>query len=269
MKKKNVVVGLGEIGNPIYDLISKSTICVGYDINKKLINTKKFEKYKNFSTLFLHVCIPFSNNFQSHVKNLHKQFNSEIIVIHSTIKPKTINILQQKFSIPIIYSATRGIHRRMSNDIKRYTKFFALESNAPRRKWAELKFTELMRNCKIKTKKMSDPLTLELAKIVCDTSYYGWLINYAQLSNLIAIKNNVNYDEMWSFSDEIHKFLGNRPKFYPGFIGGHCVIPNLDLIDDDSLYQIDTINKYYNKKVKNAKQISKKFENKLKRNEKN
>ena len=29
--------------------------------------------------------------------------------------------------------------------------------------------------------------------------------------------------EMWLFSDEIHKLLGNRPKMYPGdYIGGHC-----------------------------------------------
>ena len=69
-----------------------------------------------------------------------------------------------------------------------------------------------------------------LAKIICDTSYLGWLINYAQLSNMIAIQYGVDYDEMWNFSDEIHKILGNRPKMYPGFIGGHCVIPNLDLM---------------------------------------
>jgi hypothetical protein len=39
---------------------------------------------------------------------------------------------------------------------------------------------------------------------------------------VIAKKYGVDYDEMWSFSDDIHKFLGNRPKLFPGFIGGHC-----------------------------------------------
>ncbi len=77
---------------------------------------------------------------------------------------------------------------------------------------------------------------------------------------MIAIKNKVNYDEMWSFSDEIHKNLGNRPKMYPGFIGGHCVIPNLELIKEDSLYEIDKINNQYARKVKNTKLIRKKYE---------
>ena len=99
---------------------------------------------------------------------------------------------------------------------------------------------------------MSDTLTLELAKIIVDTSYYGWLINYAQLSKMIADKHKINYDEMWSFSDEIHKFLENRPKMFPGFIGGHCVIPNLSLIDEKSLWSIDKLNNSYAKKVNHS-----------------
>ena len=55
---------------------------------------------------------------------------------------------------------------------------------------------------------------------------------------------------MWSFSDEIHKFLKNRPKMFPGFIGGHCVIPNLELIDEQSLKQISKINQYFEKNQK-------------------
>jgi len=103
---------------------------------------------------------------------------------------------------------------------------------------------------KLKTKKLSNPITLELSKIICDTSYYGWLINYAQMSKMIAKKYKVDYDEMWSFSDEIHKFLGNRPKMFPGFIGGHCVIPNLQLIDEHSLNQINDINNMFKKFLK-------------------
>jgi hypothetical protein len=102
----------------------------------------------------------------------------------------------------------------------------------------------------IKTSKMTNPTTLELAKIVVDTSYYGWLINYAQISQMIASKHEVDYDEMWSFASEIHKFLGNRPKLFPGFIGGHCVIPNLDLIHDKTLDEIKKMNSLYSRKIK-------------------
>ena len=147
----------------------------------------------------------------------------------------------------------------MLQDLKKYTKFYALEKDAPKGKWAANQYSKLLKKCNVKSKKMSGPITLELAKIVVDTTYYGWLINYAQLSNMIARKHGVDYDEMWSFSDEIQKFLGNRPKMFPGFIGGHCVIPNLSLIDEESFWQIDKINNTYTKKIKNAKSIAKKY----------
>ena len=159
----------------------------------------------------------------------------------------------------IIFSATRGIHKRMLKDLKRYTKYYAISSSAPRKQWAEKTFSKKMKVCGIKTKQMSKPETLELGKIICDTSYLGWLINYSQISNMIAKSYGVDYDEMWEFSDEIHKFLGNRPKLYPGFIGGHCVIPNLELIHNETLDLINSLNNSYLKKVKNAKSINKKY----------
>ena len=107
-----------------------------------------------------------------------------------------------------------------------------------------------MKNSGISTKKMSSPVVLELAKIIVDTSYYGWLINYAQLSKMIATEHNVDYDEMWSFADEIQKLLGNRPKMFPGYIGGHCVIPNLDLLHNNTLKLIKDINSNYARKYK-------------------
>ena len=247
--KKDIVVGLGEIGNPILKLLSKKNIVIGFDLDNDLMDEIKFEKYKNLKTSFLHIAIPVTDKFINNILKLYKKFLPECIVIHSTIKPGTTEKLQKKLSVPVIYSATRGIHKRMIYDLKRYTKFFVISANAPRNKWASSRYVKVMKDCGIKTKKMSRPETLELAKIICDTSYLGWLVNYAQLSNLIAIEYNVNYDEMWSFSDEIHKFLGNRPKMFPGFIGGHCVIPNLDLIYNKNLNIIKEMNDVYKKKL--------------------
>ena len=259
------MAGLGEIGKPMLKLISKSTLAIGFDIDSNLIEKKRFEKYQDLQTLFLHICIPFTSKFKSNIFLLYNKFQPECIVIHSTVSPNTTEQLQKKFSIPVIYSATRGIHERMFSDLKRYTKFFAINKSAPRSQWASSTFSKLMNKCGIKTKKMSNPRTLEFAKIICDTTYLGWLINYAQISNMIAIKHGVNYDEMWSFADEIHKNLGNRPKMYPGFIGGHCVIPNLDLMHNQTLNLIRKMNNTYAKNVRNSKEINKKYKTKLKR----
>ena len=49
-ESKDVVAGLGEIGTPILQLISKATPAIGYDINEKLMDKKKFEKYKKLES---------------------------------------------------------------------------------------------------------------------------------------------------------------------------------------------------------------------------
>ena len=244
--KKDIVVGLGEIGFPIYRIISKVFPTYGYDKNTDLL-PKINKKFEFHSTRFLHVCIPYNKNFVFNVIKLNKKFLPEAIVIHSTIKPGTTRNIQKKLSIPVIYSATRGVHKRMLSDLKKYTKFFAFDKTVPKSIISSRLYTQLMKKSGIKTKKMSNTVTLELSKIICDTSYYGWLINYAQISKIITDKFSVDYDEMWSFSDEIHKFLGNRPKLFPGFIGGHCVIPNLELLNVNSLSQINKINNIFKK----------------------
>ncbi|MGI0057381.1 MAG: hypothetical protein ACREAK_08430, partial [Nitrosarchaeum sp.] len=171
MIKKNVVTGLGEIGKPILYLISKVEPAVGYDINQKLMNKTKFKKFEKLETRFLHICIPFTEKFISHVTSLYNTFKPEGMVIHSTISPGTTCKIQSKLPIPVIYSATRGVHKRMLYDLKRYVKFYAIEPNTPKAGWASLSYSKLMKKCGVQTKKISTPLTLELAKIVVDTSY--------------------------------------------------------------------------------------------------
>ena len=153
----------------------------------------------------------------------------------------------------MIYSPIRGVHSRMSTDLKRYSKFFAIDNSHPNSKKISNQYQKKMAKLGIKTRKISNPLTLELSKIIVDTSYYGWLINYAQISKIIADKFNVDYDEMWTFSDEIHQILGNRPKLYPGFIGGHCVIPNLELLHNQTLSLIKKMNTNYAESVTQKK----------------
>ena len=260
--EKDIVAGLGEIGMPIFKLFSRSGVVVGYDTNQSLMNVKQFELHSSMNTRLLHICIPFSNQFVTQVVSLYRKFLPKCVIIHSTVSPYTTKKLQEKVDIPVICSPTRGVHRRMLSDLKKYVKYFAIEKNAPKRLWATRLYSSIMKQCGIKTKAMSEPIVLELAKILVDTSYYGWLVNYAQLSNMIAIQHKVNYDEMWSFADDMQKY---RPKMFPGFIGGHCVIPNLDLIHNETLSMIKEINDMYLKKIPDARLINKRYESFKKR----
>lgn len=241
----DVILGMGEVGTTIFELLKERNFeCVGIDIDKS--KCRNFSKDSLNNIDFVHICIPGeTSKFVQIVSDFI--LNSIIdtgIIIHSTVIPGTTAKIQGSTKLPVIYSPVRGVHRRFLEDIKRYTKFFA--SDLPLEKKIEVEIQNRFK----KIEKMQNTKTCEYAKILVDTTYYGWLINYAQLTKIICDKNNIDYDEMWKFSEEIHTFLGNRPKMYPGIIGGHCIIPNLNLINEDSLNSIKTINDIFKKFMK-------------------
>ena len=240
----DIILGMGEVGETLFDLlVDRKFDCVGIDLD----NTK-CKKYSENEVIrnpeYLHVCLPGElTGFTDIVLNwIHKIKNVQVVIIHSTVKPGTTKIIQEKSSIPILFSPVRGVHRRFLNDIKKYTKFISfddIEINSKIKIDLENRFEKI--------DWMSTTKTAELAKILVDTTYYGWLINYAQITKMICEKENIDFDEMWKFADEIHENLGNRPKMFPGIIGGHCVIPNLDLIEYENLDIIKKINEMYEK----------------------
>ena len=240
----DIILGMGEVGETLFDLlVDRKFDCVGIDLdNTKCKKYSENEVIKNPE--YLHVCLPgeltgFTNivlNWMDKIKNI------QVVIIHSTVKPGTTKIIQEKSSIPILFSPVRGVHRRFLNDIKKYTKFISFDGIE-----IDSKIKIDLENRFRKVDWMSTTKTAELAKILVDTTYYGWLINYAQITKMICEKENVDFDEMWKFADEIHENLGNRPKMFPGIIGGHCVIPNLDLIEYENLDMIKKINEMYEK----------------------
>jgi UDP-N-acetyl-D-mannosaminuronate dehydrogenase len=86
----------------------------------------------------------------------------------------------------------------------------------------------------LKTKILSSPETTELAKLT-ETTYFGLMIAWAQELERYCDQSGAKYEELTSFYDEI-KFFPSV-KYFPGIIGGHCVMPNLEILRkfDESL----------------------------------
>ena len=240
----DIILGMGEVGETLFDLlVDRKFDCIGIDLdNSKCKNYAENKIIEN--PQYLHVCLPgeLEKFTDIVIEWINRIKNIQVVVIHSTVKPGTTKNIQERSSIPILFSPVRGVHRRFLDDIKKYTKFISFDNteiNSEIKKDLENRFE--------KVDWMSTTKTAELAKILVDTTYYGWLINYAQITKMICEKENVDFDEMWKFADEIHENLGNRPKMFPGIIGGHCVIPNLNLVEYENLDVIKTINEMYEK----------------------
>jgi UDP-N-acetyl-D-mannosaminuronate dehydrogenase len=80
----------------------------------------------------------------------------------------------------------------------------------------------------LKSETMATPEALELAKLL-ETTYFGLLIAWGQEMNRFASTVGADYLDVGKFFREI----GYLPNvlFQPGIIGGHCVMPNIALLE--------------------------------------
>jgi UDP-N-acetyl-D-mannosaminuronate dehydrogenase len=87
----------------------------------------------------------------------------------------------------------------------------------------------------LKTKILSAPEATEVAKLT-ETTYFGLMIAWAQEIERYCDQAGQSYEEIVSFYDEIAFFP--KTKYFPGVIGGHCVMPNIEILrkfDDSAL----------------------------------
>jgi len=228
----DMIIGLGEIGEGIHELLKyKRNVC-GIDV-KPFLSFGNFRKYTTpiLNKLdVMHICVPYSKSFVNIVCTYIKEHPTNAVVIHSTIKPGTTRLISDIINeIPVFYSPIRGVHSRMLEDIMRYTKFYA--SYQKDNNLFEACFKD---DCGLNVKNINDPYALEIMKPLMDTTYYGWMIAFWQLVDKVCKEHALSFDDMSSFTEEIQQFCNNRPSFYVDEkgIGGHCVLQNLELLED-------------------------------------
>ena len=214
-REKVVVVGLGEVGKPLLQILSEHYDVIGVDIQppSEPIN----------SVDVLHICYPFQiKDFMGETARYIELFKPRLTVINSTVAVGTTRAVAQRTGTEVVNSPVRGKHARMVEEMRKYTKFVgALNATAAR------EAAEHFESVGLKTKILSAPEATELAKLT-ETTYFGVLIAWAQEVERYCDKTGANYDEVTSFYEEIKFFPA--VKYFPGIIGGHCVMPNIEIL---------------------------------------
>jgi len=214
MKGEIVVVGLGEIGKPLFDLISKKFETVGVDVHPVELDG---------TCDILHICYPFQiDNFVGTCVDYIEKYRPSLTIINSTVAPGTTRHIHKLVGKPVVHSPIRGKHVKMSEDIPFYAKFIGGVEEQDSQKAAEH-----FRSVGLKTKILSSPEATELAKLT-ETTYFGHLIVWAQEIERYCTRLDLDYNEIVSFYEEIN-FLP-PVKYFPGVIGGHCVMPNVKIL---------------------------------------
>jgi len=220
-KKVVVVVGLGEVGKPLLELASKHYTAIGVDILPPPEQIVKID--------FLHICYPFEiNNFVAETARYIELFKPTLTIINSTVGIGTTRAIAERTSAAVAHSPVRGKHVRMLDELRTYTKFVGAMDPASGQRAAEH-----FESMGLKTKILSAPEATELAKL-SETTYFGLLIAWAQEVERYCDRVSQSYEEVVSFYEEISYFPA--VKFFPGIIGGHCVMPNIEILrkSDDS-----------------------------------
>ena len=211
-----LVVGLGEVGGALSQVLKRN----GRRIFEHDIEKREFDAPIGV----MHLCFPFTRqpDFEAIAISYIERFKPQLTIINSTVVPGTSRAIAEKARVPIAYSPVRGKHIRMADDLLKYRKFVAgTDDDAMKRAAAHFREAGMTTQCVSKLE------TLELAKLG-ETTYFGVLIAFAQELNRYANQVDGDYEEALDFFEEVD-FLP-RTKYYPGFIGGHCVIPNIQLL---------------------------------------
>lgn len=213
--RKIVVVGLGEVGKPLFELAAMHyEEAIGVDLTQigKLDDVEA-----------LHICFPYEiSDFVGEAERYMDLFNPAVTIINSTVAIGTTRAVAQRTGRAVVNSPVRGKHARMLQELQMYTKHVgALTSEAAA---AAADHFQVMG---LKTQIVDSPEATELAKLA-ETTYFGVLIAWAQDLERYCDQAGTNYVDIISFFEEINYLP--KVKFWPGVIGGHCVMPNIEIM---------------------------------------
>ena len=209
-----VIVGLGEVGKPLSEIIKKRNEVFEVDIDL-VASVKRCD--------VMHVCFPFRDQkFTYQVVEYIERYQPALTIINSTVPPGTTRRIADESGTSVVNSPVRGKHARMREELLHYTKFIgALDRESG------LRAADHFQTVGMRTKLLGSPEATELGKLT-ETTYFGVMIAWAQEVERYCRTIGVNYDEVVSFYEEIKFFP--PVKYFPGVIGGHCVMPNIAIL---------------------------------------
>jgi UDP-N-acetyl-D-mannosaminuronate dehydrogenase len=256
-KETVLVIGLGEIGYALFALLNekkKSFAVYGLDLDETKMRQLNQSRSKFPSQIdTMHVCLPCSNqqNFADVVVGYVGEFKPKLVIIDSTVPPGTTMKVAQRCKCLVAHSPARGVHKsaeHMKWEMRRWTKYVGGASPAAAQA-ARGHFEKL----NLKVKVLKSCTETELAKLF-ETTYRAWMIACFQEMHRISSAFGADFNETVDFLEDTHRLRFDRPVMFPGVIGGHCLIPNTELLlaayDSEFLRLILDSNKKREKEIK-------------------
>ena len=232
MRKDEVlVVGLGEVGRSLFELLRESGKFEvhGFDVDEAKMRAVGQDMVPSQVDV-MHVCVPCPSRdeFVNVVSGYVKRFQPKLVILNSTVPPGTTKALHDCCAhLLVAHSPVRGVHKSLEHmkwELKRWTKYVggvdADSAESARKHFEKAGFrTRTLKSCS----------ETELAKLF-ETTYRSWMIACFQEMHRITRSLKADFDGVVDFIEDTHRVRLDRPVMFPGFMGGHCLIPNVQLL---------------------------------------
>lgn len=243
-KEMTLVIGGGEIGKSLKNVLGSVYKVFIRDIQEDdEVNANWYR--------VIHICYSYSSQFIEITKEYITKYKPELTIIHGTVAPGTT----AKLGRGVVHSPINGRHPHLEEGIKTFTKFVGGNDV-----FSVFKAIHHLNAAGMTTQAMANSTTTELAKVLCTRRLGLSVIEMKEAARLceqygvpfqeVFTEWNNSYNDAYSKLGE-YRFI--RPVLYPmpGEIGGHCVVPNLELIPEDEITKlIKGRNEVYKNEVK-------------------
>jgi len=176
-KITNVILGYGEVGKAITASL--------YD-KPQIYDKGQWENIPDLTIKYLHICIPYTEDFGVIVDKAMGKFLPEVVIIHSTVKPGTTCIT----ALNAIYSPVMGRHADVfEKNITRYVKYFAGDENL---------YDEVKKQFTLETQFWGiNTSELEYAKVMSTTRMY-WELYLQKIMQKDCAKYNYIFGDVYN-----------------------------------------------------------------------
>ena len=217
-----LVVGYGEVGKSI-----KKYFGVYHDIDWIDTNSRdKTARREQYDVLL--ICYRYCEDFVEITREYVKRFNPKLTIIFSSVELGTTDQIPTAVHCPI-----EGKHPEIHKQLKNWTFFVGgVKSRGLLREVDKFFITAN------KLRTIRDSETTEFLKLQSTTNY-GVMIEYARYIKNCCNTMGVNYNLVCEYnkaynnlyakipSNGFMRYILSAPR---GRIGGHCVLPNVDLL---------------------------------------
>lgn len=223
----DILIGYGEVGQALEEVLGERRhICIH--------DPAKQHTVSGITPEWMHVAIPYSDDFIGIVHDYAYEFKPKYIAIHSTVKIGTTRKIRESFE-GVYYSPVRGRHPDLARHVRAFPKWYAASTLGEE----DEAFSSYFAQAGIQTRRAPSYEFLEWAKLWETTSYGYNLVMWQEIERQAKKipgnkHQNLSFLKSWFFEKKkvYDGDLGAVPIYdlVPGPIGGHCIMPNVELL---------------------------------------